>query len=375
MVWGAGLPWWFKWLRVCLQCGRPGFNPWVGKIPWRRKWQPTLVFLPGKSHGWRSLVGYTGHGVAKSWTQLSDFTHSGEKWQVNTEAASLLSEITGVRQQSQAAFHGVGPGNLQLASCTDALLVPRSCTAPLLLSFFYGASAGVALGLSRAAWVCCCCSVARPCLTLCDPMDCSTPGFPVLHSWSLLKLMSIASVMPSNHLILCLPLLLLPSVFPSIRVSSNKSVLCMWPKYWGVSFRISPSKEYSGLISFRIDWIDLLAVQRTLKSLLQHHSLKASILQCSAFFMVQLSHPYMTTGKTTALTIWTLVGKVISLVFNTLFRFFIDFCSRSKCLNFTVVVTIRSDFGAQENKICHCFHVFPSICYEVMGLGAMILVF
>ena len=134
-------------------------------------------------------------------------------------------------------------------------------------------------------------------------MDCSTPGFPVLHSWSLLKLMSIASVMPSNHLILCLPLLLLPSVFPSIRVSSNKSVLCMWPKYWGVRFRISPSKEYSGLISFRIDWIDLLAVQRTLKSLLQHHSLKASILQCSAFFMVQLSHPYMTTGKTITSTI------------------------------------------------------------------------
>ena len=163
-------------------------------------------------------------------------------------------------------------------------------------------------------------------------MDYSTPGFPVLHSWSLLKLMSIALVMPSNHLILCLPLLLLPSVFPSIRVSSNKSVLCMWPKYWGVSFRISPSKEYSGLISFRIDWIDLLAVQRTLKSLLQHHSLKASILQCSAFFMAQLSHPYMTTGKTTALTIWTFVGKVMSLLFNMLSRFVIAFLPKSQCL-------------------------------------------
>ena len=126
---------------------------------------------------------------------------------------------------------------------------------------------------------------------------------------SLLKLMSIKSVMPSNHLILCSPLLFLLSVFPSIRVFSNESVLHMrWPKYWSFSFTISPSNEYSGLISFRIDWLDLLAVQGTLKSLLQHHSSKASILQCSVFFIVQLSHPYMTTGKTTALTRWTFVG-------------------------------------------------------------------
>ena len=141
-------------------------------------------------------------------------------------------------------------------------------------------------------------------------------------SWSLPKFMSIELVMPSNHLLLCRPLFLLPSVFPSIRVFSNESaVYIRWPKYWSLSFSISPSNEYSGLISFRIDWLDLLAVQGTLKSLLQHHSLKASILQHSAFFMVQLSHLYMTTGKTTALTIQTFVGKVMSLLFNALFRF------------------------------------------------------
>ena len=129
--------------------------------------------------------------------------------------------------------------------------------------------------------------------------------------------------MTSSHLILCLPLLL-PSIFPSIRVFSKESVLCIrWPKYWSFSFSISPSSEYSGLISFRRDWSDLLEVQRTLKSLLQHHSSKASILQCSAFFMVQLSHPYMAAGKTIALTRWTFVGKVMSLLFNTLSRFVI----------------------------------------------------
>ena len=143
--------------------------------------------------------------------------------------------------------------------------------------------------------------------------------------------MSTESVMPSNHLILCCSLFLLPSIFPSIRVFSNESVLCIrWPKYWSLSFSISPLNEYSGLISFRIDWLDLLTVQGTLKSLLQHHSSKASILRCSAFFMVQLSHPYMTTGKT--LTIWTFVDKVMSLLFNTLSRFVIAFLPRSKCL-------------------------------------------
>ena len=157
-------------------------------------------------------------------------------------------------------------------------------------------------------------SVAQLCLTLCNPMDCSMPGLPVItNSQSLLKLMSIELVMPSNHLNLCPPLLLLPSIFPSIMVFSNESVLGIrWPKYWSFSFNISPSSEYSGLIFFRMDWLDLLAVQWTLKSLLQHHSSEASIHQRSAFFIVQLSHPYMTTGKTVALTRRTFVGKVYS---------------------------------------------------------------
>ena len=143
----------------------------------------------------------------------------------------------------------------------------------------------------------------------------------------------IESVMPSNHLILCGPLLLPPSIFPSIRVFSNESVLHIrWPKYWSFSFSISPSNEYSGLISFRIDWLDLLSVQGTLKSLLQQHSSKASILWCSAFFVVQLSQPYMTTGKTIALTKQTYVGKVMSLLFNMLSRLVITFLSRSKHL-------------------------------------------
>ena len=158
-------------------------------------------------------------------------------------------------------------------------------------------------------------------------------GFPVHHSWSLLKLMSIKSVMPSNHPIFCRPLLLLPLIFPSIRVSSNKSVLHIsWPKYWSFRFSISPFNEYSGLISFRIDCFDLLAIQGTLKSLRQHHSSKASILWCKAFFTVQLSHPYMTTEKTIALTRRTFVGKVISLLFNMLFRLVIVFLPRSKRL-------------------------------------------
>ena len=146
------------------------------------------------------------------------------------------------------------------------------------------------------------------------------------NAWSLLKLMSIESVMPSNHLIICCPLLLLPSIFPSIRIFSNESVLCIrWPNYWGFSFSISPFKENSGLISFRMDWLGLLAVQGTLKSFLQHHSSKASILWCLAFFILQLSHPYMTTGKTIALIRRTFVGKVMSLLFNMLSRLVITF--------------------------------------------------
>ena len=153
-------------------------------------------------------------------------------------------------------------------------------------------------------------SVTRSCPTLCDPMDHSTLGLPsITKSQSLLKLMSIESVMPSNYLILCRPLLLLPSIFPSIRVFSNESAVHIrWPKYWSFSFNISPSNDQPGLISFRMDWLDLLAAQETLKSLLQYHSSKASILQHSAFFIVQLSYTYMTTGITIALTRWTFAG-------------------------------------------------------------------
>ena len=155
-------------------------------------------------------------------------------------------------------------------------------------------------------------------------MDCSIPGFSVHHlsTQSLLKLMSIQSVKPFNHLILCHPLLLLPSVFPSIRVFSNELVLRIrWPKYWSFSFSISPSSEYSGMISFRMDWFDLLADQETLKSLIQYHNSKTSILWHSAFLMVQISYTYITTGKTITLTRRTFVGKVMSLLFNMLFRF------------------------------------------------------
>ena len=155
----------------------------------------------------------------------------------------------------------------------------------------------------------------------------------ITNSWSLLKLMSIKQVMPSNHLILCHPFLLMPSIFPSVRVFSIEPALHIkWPKYWSFSFSISPSNEYSGLISFRIDRLDLLAVQGTLKSLLQHHSSRASILRHSAFLIVQLSHPYMATGKTIALTRWTFVGKAMSLLFNMLSRLVIAFLPRSKHL-------------------------------------------
>ena len=160
--------------------------------------------------------------------------------------------------------------------------------------------------------------------------------------------------MPSNHLILCCPLLLLLSVFPSIRIFSNESALHIrWPKYWSFSFNISPSNEHPGLISFRIDCFDLFAVQGILKSLLQHHSSKASILWHSVFFIVQLSYPYITTGKTVALIRQTFVGKVMSLLFNMLSRFVIA------SFHFMAAVTICSDFGAPQNKVSHCFHCFP----------------
>ena len=199
-------------------------------------------------------------------------------------------------------------------------------------------------------------------------MDCSMPGFPVLpYLPEFVQLMSFESVMPSNHLILCCPLLLLPSIFPSISIFSNQWALCIrWPTYWNFSFSYSPSNEYSGLISFRIDWLDLLAVPGTLKCLFQHHSAKAAILWCSASVMVQLSQPHMTSGKTIALTTWTFVGKVMSLLFNTLSRLVIAFLPWSRRFNFMAAVTICSDFGAQENKIWTVSTLSPSVCHEMM---------
>ena len=183
--------------------------------------------------------------------------------------------------------------------------------------------------------------------------------------------------MPSNHLTLCHSLLLLPSIFPSIRVFSSESALRIrWPKFWSFSFSISPSNEYSELISFRIDWFDLLAVQGTLKSLLQHQSSKASILQHSAFFMLQILHPYMTTGKIIALTIWTFVRKVMSLLFNTLSRFVIIFLLRSKHLLISWLKSLSAVIlEPQKIKSITVCIVPPSIFHEVMGPEAMILVF
>ena len=199
----------------------------------------------------------------------------------------------------------------------------------------------------------------------------------ITNSQSLLKLMPIESVMPSSHLILCRSLLLLPPILPSTRIFSNESTLRMrWPKYWSFSFSINPSNEHPGLISFRIGWLDLLAVQGTLKSLLQHHSSKASILPCSAFFTVQLSHPYITTGKTIALTRRTFVGKVMSLLFNMLSRLVITFLPRSKRL---LISWLQSPSAVilepPKIKSDTVSTVSPSISHEVMGPDAMILVF
>ena len=213
-------------------------------------------------------------------------------------------------------------------------------------------------------------SVIQSCPTFVTPWTAARQAsLSITNSWSLLKRMSIELVMPSNHLILCHPLLLPPSVFPSIRVFSNESALHIRrPKYWSFSFNISPSSEHSGLTSFRMEWLDLLAVQGTLKSLLQHHSSKASIVLCSAFFIVQLSHPYMTTGKAIALTRWTFVGKVMSLLFNMLSRLVIAFLTRSKRL---LISWLQSPSAVilepMKIKSLTVSRVSPSICHEVMG--------
>ena len=189
--------------------------------------------------------------------------------------------------------------------------------------------------------------------------------------------MSIESVMPSNHLNFCRPLLLLPSIFPSIRVFSKESVFCIrWPKYWSFSFSISPFNDYSRLVSFRMDRLDLLAVQGTLKSLLQHHSSKASILQRSAFFTVQLSHPHMTKGKTIAMTRWTFVDKVMSLLFNILSRLVITFLPRSKCLLISWLQSPSAEIlEPPKIRSVTVSTVSPSICHEVIQPDAMVLSF
>ena len=207
-----------------------------------------------------------------------------------------------------------------------------------------------------------------------EPHAACQASLSITSSQSLPKLMSTESMMPSNHLILCRPRLLLPSIFPSIRVFSNETALHIrWPKYWSFSFNISPSNEHSGLISFRMDWLDLLAIQGTLKCLLQHHSSKASMLRHSAFFTVQLSHPYRTTGKTIALTRQTFVGKVMSLPLNMLSRLVITFLPRSKHL---LISWLQSPSAVilEPRKIKNDT-VSPSISHEVMGPDAMIFVF
>ena len=223
-----------------------------------------------------------------------------------------------------------------------------------------------------------CCLVTQSCPILYDLMDCSTPGFLVLHHLP-------EFVQTHDHWVgdaiepsyLCFPLLLLPSVFPSIGVFSNELALCIrWPKYWSFNFSIRPSNKYLGLISFRIDWFGLLAIQGTLKSLHQHHNLKASILQYSAIFIVQLSQLYMTTRKARALTRRTFVGKVMSLLFNMLSRFVIVFLPRSKCL---LISWLQSPSAVilepKKIKFVTVSIVSPSICHEMIGLDALILVF
>ena len=275
------LPWWLSGKESACQCR---FNPWVGKIPWRRKWQPTLVVLTGESQGQRSLVGYSS----------------------------------------------------------------------------------------------CCCSVGKSSPTLCDPTDCSTPSPPpVLHylpEFVQIHVHWVGNAIQPSHPVSPFP--------PALKLSQHQglpnesALLIRWPKYWSFSFSNSPSKEYLGLISFRIVWFDLLSVQGTLKNLLQHHNAKALTLQCSAFFMVQLSHPYMTTGKTIAFTRWIFVGKVISLLFNMLSRFVVAFFPRSKNLLISWLQSLPAVTLKPKKVISVLVFTFSlCICHEVMGSDAMILDF
>ena len=216
----------------------------------------------------------------------------------------------------------------------------------------------------RQIWIDGCCPVTV--VSLCDPVDSSTPGLPVLHHLPEPAQTHVHRVRDAIHpLVLCCPFLLLSSIFPTVRVFSSESVLHIrWPKCWSFDFSISPSNEYSGLISFRMDWLDLLAVQGTLKSLLQHHSSKASVLRCSAFFMVQLSHPYMTIEKTIYLTRWIFVGKVLSLLVQVCY----NFSSKEQVsFKFMAAVTICSDFGDQEFKPVTVSISFPHLVPSLHG--------
>ena len=288
---------------------------WTEKIPWSRTWQPTPVFLPGKFQGQRSLVGYSSWGHK----ELDATEHRTLFWFVQfcLFFSTFISHFSSIQSLSH-------------------------------------------VWLFATPW-----TAARQ------------ASLSITNSPSLLKLMSIELVKPSNHLILCRPLLLLSSIFPSIRVFFNESALHIrWPKDWSFSFSISPSNEHPGLISLRMDWLDLLAVQAALETLPQHHSSKASVLQCSAFFIVQLSHPYMTTWKTIALTRQTFVDKVVSLLFSMLSRLVITFLPRSKCL---LISWLQSPSAVilepRKIKSATVSTVSPSICYGVMGPDAMILVF
>ena len=274
---------------------------------------PTQVFSPGRFYGQRSLVGFSPWGsqtVGHDWA-FKPMKNNSHNISATGHSVFVLVSIEIGTQQLKIKF----------AVCI------------------------------------CYCSIAQSCLFLTPWTAARQASLSFTISQSLLKLMSVESEMPSNHLVLRCPLLFLSSVFPTIRVFSSKSVLHIrWPKYWSFNFSISPSNEYSWLISFRIDRFDLLAVQETLKSLIQHHSLKASVLRHSAFFMVQLSHPYMTIGKTIALTRWTFIGKVMFLLVQVCH----NFSSKEQAsFNFMAAVTIFSDFGAPQNKVWHCFHCFP----------------
>ena len=260
---------------------------------------------------------------------------------------------------------------LALAFYSMCPLFPVSNYTSLILAFFYKLKSLISVQFSSIQLLSHVRLSATPWTTAHEA------SLSITNFWSLSKLMSIELVMISNHLILCCPLLLLPSIFPSIRVFSNESALhIMWSKYWSFSFSISPSNEYSGLISFRMDWLDLLAVQGTLKSLHQNHSSKASVIVRSAFFIVQLPHPYMTTGKTIALTRQTFVDKVMSLFFNMLSRLIISFLPRSKRL---LISWLQSPSAVilepSKIKSATVSTVSPSICHEVVGPDAMILVF